>query len=46
VVLEKKILNDPPNFYIFAIISLFEEDLALYLKNFDSPSPMDNLYHV
>jgi hypothetical protein len=39
-------LNDPPHFFIFVIISLFEEDLALYLNKLESYSPKDNLYQV
>jgi hypothetical protein len=44
VVLEKKIFKWPHP--IFAIISPFEEDLALYLNNLESPLPKDDLYQV
>jgi hypothetical protein len=33
-----------PHFYIFVIISPFEEDLAPYLHKIKFPSPKDNLY--
>jgi hypothetical protein len=38
----------PPYYYIFVIAPppFFEEDLALYLKKLDFPSPKDNLYHI
>jgi hypothetical protein len=43
VVLEKKILNDP---IPFLWLSPSEQDLALYLFNFEFLLPKDNLYHV
>jgi hypothetical protein len=36
----------PPKFCMFVIISPFEEELALYLNNFESPLPKDDFYQV
>jgi hypothetical protein len=46
VVLEKKILNDPTPFLHFCDYLPFEEDLALYLNNLESPLRKDDLYQV
>jgi hypothetical protein len=52
LVLEKKIffsiniLNDPTPFLHFCDYLPFEEDLALYLLNLESPLPKDDLYQV
>jgi hypothetical protein len=45
VVLEK-IFNDLNPFLYFCDYLPFEEDLALYLNNLESPLSKDNLYKV
>jgi hypothetical protein len=46
VVLEKKILKSPHPIFAFFDYLPFEEDLALYLKNLESPLPNDDLFQV
>jgi hypothetical protein len=41
-----RFLNDPTPFLHFCDYLPFEEDLALYLKKLESPSPKDDLYQV
>ena len=36
----------PPHFCIFLNYLPFEEDLALYLNNLESPLPKDDIYYV
>jgi hypothetical protein len=43
---KRGLLNDPTPFFHFCDYLPFEDDLALYLKNPESPSPKDNLYQV
>jgi hypothetical protein len=42
----RRFLNDPTPFLHFCDYLPFEEDLALYLKKLEFPSPKDNLYQV
>jgi hypothetical protein len=46
VVLDAKKFNDLTNFLYFCDYLPFEDDLALYLYNLESPLPKDNLYQV
>jgi hypothetical protein len=43
---KRRFLNDPTPFLHFCDYLPFEEDLALYLKEFNFPLSKDNLYDV
>jgi hypothetical protein len=42
----RRFLYDPTPFFHFCDYLPFEEDLALYLNNLESPLPKDDLYQV